>query len=147
VSDRPRARPESGTRPRVARVLIVDDEPFIAKSLQLVLSDEFEVVATTDATAALEWLVSGDWYDVILCDVMMPMMNGVEFRDRVDLARPDLAARIVFVTGGVFWDRVHKLIESVPNVVLEKPFDMAALRELIRRRTASEPPPRRASRS
>jgi CheY-like chemotaxis protein len=126
-------------------VLIVDDERFVAEALRLVLSDEFEVVATTDATDALEWLVSGDWYDVILCDVMMPIMNGVEFRNRVHAARPDLAARIVFVTGGILWERVRNLLDSVPNAVVDKPFDTGALRELIRRRTASEPPPRRAS--
>jgi CheY-like chemotaxis protein len=128
-------------------VLIVDDELLIAASFRQLLSDEFEVVATTDATEALEWLVSGDWYDVILCDVMMPIMNGVELRNRVHAVRPDLAARIVLVTGGVLWDRVQKLVESVPNAVLEKPFHLGALRELIRRRTASEAPPRLASQS
>jgi DNA-binding NtrC family response regulator len=126
-------------------VLIVDDERFVAEALRLVLSDEFEVVATTSATDALQWLVSGDWFDIILCDVMMPIVNGVELRNRVHAARPDLAARIVLTTGGIYWDRVNELLDSVPNPVLEKPFDLGALRELIRRRTAGEPPPRRAS--
>jgi CheY-like chemotaxis protein len=110
------------------------------------LSDEFEVTATTDPSEALRRLTSGDWYDVVLCDVMMPTMNGVELRDRVHAARPDLAARIVFITGGVPWAHVREQLDAVPNMVITKPFDSGALRELIRRRTASDPPPRRASR-
>jgi CheY-like chemotaxis protein len=116
-------------------------------SLPRILSDEFEVVATTHATDALERILAGDWFDVILCDVMMPIMNGVEFRNRVHAARPELAGRIVLATGGIYWDRVNELIDSVPNLVLEKPFDLGALRELIRRRAAGAPPLRRASQS
>ncbi len=143
VSDR--ARRGSGQTARVGRVLVVDDEPLIGRSLQLVLSDEFEVTATADAAEAVGWLTSGDWYDVILCDVMMPLMNGIELRDRVHAHNPELAARIVFVTGGILRPDVHALLDGVPNAVLAKPFDFPSLRELIRRRTRSTPPPRRAS--
>lgn len=110
----------------------------------MILSDEFNVDVTADPLEALGWLTSGEWYDVILCDVLMPAMNGVELRHRVHATSPDLAARIIFVTGGILWGRVQKLLESVPNTVLVKPFDLEGLRELIRRRTASEPSPGRA---
>jgi CheY-like chemotaxis protein len=140
-----RGRPISGTTPRIGRVLIVDDEKLLAETLRRVLCDEFDVNLTTDPAEALRWLTSGDWYDVILCDVMMPTMNGVELRNRVHATRPDLACRIVFVTGGITWAHVRKLLESVPNTVLAKPFDFPALRDLIRRRTVSEPPSRQSS--
>jgi two-component system NtrC family sensor kinase len=130
----------------VARILVVDDERLLGESLRRALSNEFDVRTTTDASEALRWLTSGDWYDVVLCDVMMPTMTGVELRDRVHAARPDLAARIVFMTGGILWSHVRELLDAVPNTVIAKPFDLGALRELIRRRTASDPPPKRASR-
>ena len=130
----------------MARILVVDDERLLGESIRRGLSNEFEVRTTTDAGEALGWLTSGDWYDVILCDVMMPTMTGVELRHRVHAVRPDLAARIVFMTGGILWAHVRELLDAVPNTVIAKPFDLGALRELIHRRTASEPPPKRASR-
>jgi CheY-like chemotaxis protein len=133
----------SGTNARVARVLVVDDEPLVAESMRLVLSDEFAVTSTTRPKEALEWLTAHEWYDVILCDVMMPGMNGVELRNRVHAVAPEVAARMVFITGGIVQDAVRRLVESVPNTCLEKPLDLPALRALIRRRTvpaASEPP-------
>jgi DNA-binding NtrC family response regulator len=133
--------------PRVARVLVIDDEPRIGRSLCLALGDEFEVVSTEDAAEALKWLTAGDWFDVIFCDLMMPAMNGVELRARVSECSPDLAARIVFVTGGLLLPHVQALLESVPNTVLAKPFDLDAMRDLIRRRTARETGTSRASRS
>jgi CheY-like chemotaxis protein len=131
-------RPVSGTTPRIARVLVIDDDLLVADAIRLVLADDFDVTATTDATHALERLTSGDWYDVILCDVMMPKMNGVELRNRVHAFDANLASRIVFVTGGILLENVQKMLESVPNLVLAKPFDFASVRELIRRRTASD---------
>jgi two-component system NtrC family sensor kinase len=129
----------SGIAPRIARVLIVDDEPLIGKSLCMALGDEFEIHTAADPAVALEWLTSGDWFDVIFCDLMMPTMSGVDLRARVVERSPELAARIVFITGGLLLPHVQALLESVPNTVLAKPFDLDAMRDLIRRRTAPVP--------
>jgi CheY-like chemotaxis protein len=114
--------------------LVIDDEPMVAKSLERVLADEFDVSRTTEAERALELLSGGESYDVILCDVMMPGMDGVELRNRVAELSADQAARIVFITGGLLLPRVRQLLDSVPNTCLEKPLDLEGLRELIRRR-------------
>lgn len=140
-----RKPPSSGISQRVGRILVIDDEAYIADSLRLVLSDEFEVTTTSRPNDALEWLLRGDWYDVVLCDVVMPTMNGVELRNCVHAVRPNLAARFVFVTGGVVWGRVRELLDTVPNLVLEKPFDFIALRELMRRRVRPDVPHSRLS--
>jgi CheY-like chemotaxis protein len=119
-------------------VLVVDDEALVAESLRLVLADECSVTATTDPANALADIEAGETFDVILCDVMMPLMNGVELRNRIEGVAPDQAARIVFVTGGIVNPEVRGLLESVPNSWLEKPLDIEGLRELIRRRVRSE---------
>ena len=75
----------------------------------------------------------------------MPVMTGIELRDAVNAVDPNLAARIVLVTGAVLIPGVRALLDGVPNTVLAKPFDFAGLRELIRRRRRGEAPPRRAS--
>jgi CheY-like chemotaxis protein len=129
-----RTHPSSGVHARVATVLVIDDELMVAKSLERVLSGEFEVTRTTEPERALEWLSAGKSYDVILCDVMMPGINGVELRNRVEQVSVDQAARIVFITGGLLLPHVRTLLDSVPNTCLEKPLDLDGLRELIRRR-------------
>jgi CheY-like chemotaxis protein len=136
-SSDPPPRTASGTVPRRARVLVVDDEPLVAESLQRILSDEFTVMATTQPDQALAGIASGESFDVILCDVMMPLMNGVELRNRIEGLAPDQAARVVFVTGGIVKPEVRALLEQVPNAWLEKPLDVEGLRELIRRRVRS----------
>jgi CheY-like chemotaxis protein len=118
-------------------VLVVDDESLVAESLRLVLSDEFSVTAITDPEIALAGIVGGESFDVILCDVMMPVLNGVELRNRIEAVSPDQAARIVFITGGIVRPDVRALLERVPNAWLEKPLDIEGLRELIRRRIRS----------
>jgi DNA-binding NtrC family response regulator len=146
VADRTDKSPTpSVDKPRAARVLVIDDEIRIASALRKLLSDEFETAATTRPDEALEWLTSDGWYDVILCDVMMPTMNGIELRNRVHAVRPDLAARIIFVTGGIVVAHLRDLLDKTPNMVLEKPIDFAALRELIRRRARPEAPPPHAT--
>jgi len=127
----------------VARVLVIDHEATFGELIRIVLSDEFEVTRTTNAWHALKGLLSGDWYDVILCDLEMPAIGGLELHNRVQAANRDLASRIVFVTGG---SGVSPEIESLPNTILAKPFDFDALRELVRRRTGTPPPPRQATR-
>jgi CheY-like chemotaxis protein len=129
----------SGTRARVARVLIVDDDSTVAEMLRRFLSDEFDVTATTRPSEAARWLTSGNWYDIVLCDVVMPEMTGVELHERVHQVRPDLAARIVFVTGGITRADLRAALDGLPNLVLQKPFDLASLRELVHRRVRSEP--------
>jgi CheY-like chemotaxis protein len=116
------------------RVLVVDDEPLLAESLRLVLEGEFSVTTTTEPALALERIAAGESFDVILCDVMMPQMNGVVLRDRIAAIDDEQAARIVFVTGGVLQPHVRNLLESVPNAWIEKPIDIDGLRELVRRR-------------
>ena len=131
----PSAPPHSTEKaPPCGRVLVIDDEPLVADSLRKVLCGEFSVTATTDPGAALEWIVAGESFDVILCDVMMPSTNGVELRQRIETVAADQAARIVFVTGGILLPHVRALLESVPNAWIEKPIDLDGLRELVRRR-------------
>ncbi len=105
----------SGTRPRVARVLVVYHEPLLAEALRLALSEEFEVKVATDTRQALAAMAAGDWYDVVLCEVAMPGMSGVDLRNHVQVASPELAARFVFI---------------------DRPVDLRTLSELIRRLTA-----------
>lgn len=87
----------SGTRPRVARVLVVHDSLLLAESLRAALSDGFEIKVVTDARQALASMMAGDWYDVVLCRARMRGMSGDELRSRVRAAWPELAERLVLM--------------------------------------------------
>ena len=120
--------------PTDARVLLVDDDALIGKVVIRSLAGGPEVVALEDGRAALARLVSGERFDVILCDLMMPDFSGMEFHAALQAARPDLAGQVIFVTGGAFTPRARDFLGSVRNECLRKPFEPEVLRRLVAER-------------
>jgi CheY-like chemotaxis protein len=127
-----RAVPAAPSIIRRGRILVIDDEPMIGRSLQRKLSPEHDVVTLTNARDALQRLVAGDWFDVILCDVMMPEMTGMDLHAEVSRLAPSALKRIVFLTGGTFTARAREFLDAVPNRHLEKPFTDEMLKGLLR---------------
>ncbi|MGO8994360.1 MAG: PAS domain S-box protein [Polyangiaceae bacterium] len=125
--------PSDHADPQRARLLLVDDEPSLGRALAAALHGEHEVVTATSGQAAIDLLARDDDFDVVLCDLMMPGMNGMEVWARVRASAPPVAERFVFVTGGAFTPEATSfLAEGTPY--LEKPFDLDSLRALLRRR-------------
>ncbi|MDD9941911.1 MAG: response regulator [Myxococcales bacterium] len=114
------------------RLLVVDDEPFTLKALQRLLKHHHVDVASS-GREALELFERHGNYDVIVCDVMMPELTGVDVYRHVAQRRPGAEKRIVFVTGGAFGDEIVRFIESVPNELVSKPFDRDNLRAVVER--------------
>jgi PAS domain S-box-containing protein len=119
-----------------ASVLVVDDEPALGLVLQRVLR-EHEVSVVTTAKAALDLLGAGKRFDVILSDLMMPEMSGMDFYDELARRFPAYLERVVFVTGGAFTPSGREFLERVSNLRIRKPFDPRAIRELVQRVAAS----------
>jgi CheY-like chemotaxis protein len=70
-------------------------------------------------------------YDVILCDLIMPEMTGMDvYRAALQRTTP-MHDRIVFMTGGAFTQRARDFLESVPNLRIEKPFELGHLERTI----------------
>lgn len=122
--------------PRRGRVLIVDDEPAIARALRVGLGDEHDVTTAASGREALALLLGEERpaFDVILCDLMMPDLGGVELYQQLHAARPDAASAVVFVSGGVFTAQAHDFVQKAGVPHLEKPFEIATLRSLVRAR-------------
>jgi PAS domain S-box-containing protein len=119
---------------RRGRLLVIDDEPLIGAVIKRALSSDHEVVTTTNAAEALLRIRGGEKFDLILCDLMMPQMTGVELHARLQVLGPEWADRLVFLTGGAFTPATRAFLETVPNDKLEKPFDTQALRALVNAR-------------
>lgn len=115
-----------------ARVLVVDDDPVLGVTLRRVLRDHVVTVVTAAADALL-LLDAGEKFDVILSDMMMPEMSGMEFHAELMRRYPDAAARVVFISGGTFTAGASAFLAQVPNECLEKPFAVDTLRTLIKR--------------
>jgi CheY-like chemotaxis protein len=97
-----------------------------------ILGGEHDVVFVTSARSALERLRGGEEFDLILCDLMMPDMTGMEFHAELERVQPRLQQEMIFITGGVFTDAAQQFFDSVPNRRLSKPFDIERLREMVR---------------
>jgi PAS domain S-box-containing protein len=116
---------------RRGRVLVIDDEPAIGRAMIRVLQRDHDVSFVGEAREALSRIAGGASFDVVLCDLMMPGMNGMEFFEAVREEKPDLARRIVFVTGGAFTPRSEAFLQSTANACLVKPVEPAALRKVV----------------
>jgi two-component system cell cycle sensor histidine kinase/response regulator CckA len=119
---------------RRARILIIDDEPQLARIFQVSLAAQHDVRSFTEGRAALGHLLDGPAYDLILCDIMMADMSGMKVYEELRRARPGQERALVFMTGGVFDPAVAEFLASVPNDCVDKPFDVRA--EVARRLSA-----------
>jgi len=137
VQDEPPAAPVPGaasTSGAPARVLVVDDESMIGRAIQRMLSPHYDVTVVTRARDALSRINGGARFDVILCDLLMPEMTGMDLHDELVLTAPDQAEAMVFVTGGAFTPRAREFLAEMAARCIEKPFDTAALRQAVAER-------------
>ena len=127
-SEQPAAAP--GSRPSV---LVIDDEASVVRGLVRLLRTDFEVTGESDPVQAWGRFVSGERFDVVFCDVMMPMLSGLELVERVRGLAPAQADRFVFVTGGMTNTHVREGLDRVGNERIEKPFSPQHIRGVAER--------------
>lgn len=120
---------------RRARVLIVDDERSLTFSLAALLADDYEVTTANSGDEALKLLLNGKNFDLILCDMVMPRGSGPDVYRRATAARPDLADRFVFMTGGAFTKEAEDFLNEIKNPRLEKPFSLTAVADVFAKLT------------
>ncbi len=118
---------------RRARVLVVDDEAAIGRVLFAALSPHHDVTTVTTGRAALKLIESGERYDVILSDLMMPDVTGMEIHEQLSRTALDQAKRMIFLTGGAFTARACEFLDGVPNIRIEKPFVLSNVLDVIAR--------------
>jgi CheY-like chemotaxis protein len=111
--------------------LIIDDEPGMRRALQRLLAHSGHDVATAangkEALAALE----ARSYEVILCDLRMPDLDGAGFFRELERRHSHLSSRVVFLTGDVLGPEAQAFFAQVANLRLEKPFKTQQIRQVI----------------
>jgi PAS domain S-box-containing protein len=135
----PTAVPPSVAAPAIeprGSLLVIDDEPDICEVMREAVALYHNVVTTTDARQALEMLAGGQRFDMILCDIRMPEMTGIEFHTRLGTDNPAQASRVILMSGG-FTRRPGD--PSLPRPLLEKPFALEQVLSLMRESMQREP--------
>ncbi|MCG8417312.1 MAG: ATP-binding protein [Proteobacteria bacterium] len=117
--------------PGSARILIIDDEREVRNMYQRMLNADHEVVLASGGEEGLAILRRDREFDVVLCDLMMPGVDGLMFYREVAQRWPDIADSIIFITGGAFTARMSDFVANIGNRVLEKPISRKRLRRVV----------------
>lgn len=125
------SRPQLQVPLRRGKILIVDDEPHVASTLRQCLGRDHDAVVVESGKEALDLIANGERFDVIFCDLMMPVVSGMDVHATMLAMARDQSDRIVFMTGGVFSPVVREFLTHVPNRCLEKPFALREVREAV----------------
>ncbi len=114
-----------------ASLLVVDDEPSIRESIQRALEQSGYAVATAgDANSAAAWLARSA-VDLVLCDVRLPGMSGLDLLPRIRDRHPD--ARVVVITGHASIRSAVEAIRQGASDYLPKPFNADQVRHRVAR--------------
>jgi len=116
------------------RILIIDDEPKVADAVRDMFGPGHETKVVTSGTEALALLTQepdDQRFDVILCDLHMPDISGMELHQKLSENRSATAERMVFMTGGTFTERSREFVQRISNPCIDKPIDVQQLRELV----------------
>jgi two-component system NtrC family sensor kinase len=113
-----------------AKLLVIDDEVRLGELMARHLEAVHDVRVCTSGREGRVALLETD-YDVVLCDLMMPDLTGMDLYEEVRARRPEQLPRFVFVTGGAFTPRAAAFLERERPSVLAKPFTSEALEEAV----------------
>ncbi len=135
IEDKQLELPEStaGGTERVAgaRILVVDDEPAILQLLEGVLTDEGHEVETADSADGALAKIKSEQYNLILLDIKLPGMSGIELYKRIQRIAGSLASRVIFITGDVIGTDTRGFLSRTRAHYITKPLDIEQLKREI----------------
>jgi CheY-like chemotaxis protein len=123
----PRPRPAPPATQQTASILVVDDEAALAAAVSAALQDAgYSVEQASDGEQALIRVQSRP-FDLVVCDLKMPRVDGKTFYGMLVAAKPAMAHRVIFVTGDVAGTDAEEFLEESGCRWLAKPFRLADL--------------------
>jgi signal transduction histidine kinase/ActR/RegA family two-component response regulator len=124
---------EDSAKVAKAKILVVDDEPVIRQLISKVLGEQGHTVETADNAATALKMVKSKRYRLILLDIKMPGMSGVELYKQFQKIAPSITKRVVFITGDVMGKRTITFLDKTKAYYMMKPFDARELKIQINR--------------
>lgn len=124
------------------RILVVDDETYLLELMHRVLSGLYHTVHTTDNGRKALTKILTETFDIIICDILMPDLSGIELFHQATASQPQLADRFIFITGNVVDPDTRAFLENNNLKWLAKPFLPAditnAINQTLNQATARE---------
>ena len=111
----------------------MDDEPTLLTAYRRLLADRMDIVTASGGREALEQLERDPAFDAVICDLVMPDLDGQGLYHEVVARFPALSQRMVFCTAGAFTPRDVAFAATMRGRVLGKPFEAETLEALVRR--------------
>ncbi len=111
-------------------ILVIDDEPEIRKLLRELFRDDFELDVVNNGREALNRLKVKD-YDLLISDIKMPLLDGIELYDMLKTGYPQYLERIIYTTGVTFDSATSSFLEETGVPYLAKPFKILQLVEMV----------------
>jgi DNA-binding NtrC family response regulator len=102
-------------------------------TLEVTLGAEHDVVIVTSAKQALEVLEADQSFDVVLSDLMMPGISGMDLYREMRTRGYPLADHVAFMTGGAYTEEAQTFLRETACASIDKPFEVADLSRLIDR--------------
>ena len=115
-----------------AHILLVDDDPLVQNSIRRTLERHHDVVVVGSGARALEILAT-EKFDIVLCDLIMPAMTGMQLFEFIRQRDPAQASRFVFLTGGTSSPEARTFLLGVDNPRAYKPLGADEIVRLIAR--------------
>ncbi len=126
-----KAETDSGARLAGKRILVLDDELPILEMIREILSmEEAEVTTASDGQTALQWAKAKP-FDLILTDIKMPNMSGLEFYKIITQEKPEMKHKIIFLTGDTMNPETKIFLGQEEHFFLNKPFEVKELIEVV----------------
>lgn len=111
------------------RLLYVEDDELLRLAMRRLLQHQYEVTVAKDGQEALELIQARD-FDIVVTDIEMPRMGGLELHFMVAQLNPILASKFIFVSGG-FDKATERRLRALPNRFLDKPYDHQTLQRAV----------------
>ena len=96
------------------------------------MEKDYEVLTACTGQDALERLQEPGIFDAVICDLIMPDLDGMGIHAWLEVNRPELVDRLIWMTGGAVGQQAKDFLEESPNLVLKKPVDIHHLRGLLK---------------
>lgn len=113
------------------RVLVIDDERLLGQTIQLGLEDTMEVELETSGEKGLERLLNDEKIQLVLCDISLPDLSGIDIHARVEKDRPELMKRFIVMTGGAVSNESRDFLDAYKGPLLNKPFTLTQVENLV----------------
>lgn len=116
-----------------AKILVVDDEKMVLRYISRLLTSEGYVVSTASNADSAKKKIKENRYNLILLDIKMPDIDGIELYRYISSIADSLARRVIFITGDVMNDEAQKFFRENDVPYITKPFDASYFREFVRK--------------